>query len=160
MPWRSLHHVMHSGASSLLLPRVCTIFHSSESHPLPKPQSLSPKCCLKKAWETPYFLLPSGWSREVFLLCKPNATLSQPLFLCLPFVSPWKGFSPLCGTEVFLSSNSLPCTSQLPWCLPPSMELFLPVHRSISLVFQVIWLQYNCLWETGKAQGPPTSLLS
>ena len=60
----------------------------------------------------------------------------------------------------FLSLSSLPRTLHLPSCLLPTMEILLLVVSSISCVFQVIWPQYLCVWETRKTQGPSNSLLS
>ena len=77
----------------------------------------------KQTCDTQYFQFPSPWSREVFLLCKPDAALSKPFSISLSFVSPQKRFPPF--LRIFLSTNSLPHTSHLPYCLPPTMEILL-----------------------------------
>ena len=135
--WRSLHQGIRLREASSS-PGAYTRGLLRKSRTLPKPQSLSSKCCLQK---TPVTLSTSCslvCGPEVVLLCKLDATLSQPISLSLPFVPPWKGSPPLHSTVVFLSPNSFPCNSHLPHHLPPIVETFLTLCRSISWVFQVI----------------------
>lgn len=113
-------------------------FHSRKSHVLPKPQFELQALFAKKNWDNQDLSFSSPWSREVLLLWQLDAALSQPLFLSLHFVSPWKGFPHLHSTTVFLSPNTLPHTLYLPCCLSPTMEILLPFCRSISRVFQVM----------------------
>ena len=77
-----------------------------------------------------------------------------------PFLSPQKEFFCLCSKAVFMSPNSLPHTSHLPCSSPPIVEILLPILRSVSWVFQVIWSQYSYVWGMRKAQGSPISLPS
>ena len=117
-------------ASFLLLPRVVYApqLCSGENWTVQKPQSLSSTCFWQKTkqnktrrkvpCDTQYFLLPSLWFWEVFLLCKSNAALFQPLSLSFPFVCAQEGFLPLCSTAILLFPYSHPCIWHLPCYLP------------------------------------------
>ena len=109
-------------------------FCFGKNHAPPKPQSLSSTCCLQKTCNTQYPSLPNQRSREIYILCKPEAALSQPLSLSLFSLCGKDSFSSM-AMKFFLSLSSLPHISLLPHCLPPTMEILLPVLRSISWVF-------------------------
>ena len=137
VPQRSLHHICTLGPT----PSFYTAVHATV--PLLRKSYTSKTSgfelhmlLAKNPCHTQYLQLHSLRSREVFLLCKPDTTFFQCLFITLPFAFPQKRFPSLRGIALFLS-NSLPCTLNFPQCLPPTMEILLPVCRSISWVFQV-----------------------
>lgn len=134
--WRDLHHAMHYGARAFLLPRSPCHSSAPDKTALPNSKSLSSTHCLQNTCDNQNPLLLGLWSREVFVLCEPNATLSQSLILFL--FSSQKGLPLLCSTTAFLSCSSPPCILHLPSFLPPKVEIFLSVLRTIFWVFQVI----------------------
>ena len=176
-PWGAIHPLLsiwrEGTALSQCAPEVTTTPGLSP-HPrrakgcicsreiLLKPLSFSSKGCLQKRnWISPYFLFPSPWPREVYLFCWLDTTISQPLSLSL-FLSLLsvhrRGSLPSMPTLLYVPQFTY-MHLILPSCLPPSVEILLPIHRSISWVFQVIWPQNSCVWGT-KDPGPPTSLPS
>lgn len=127
--------------SSSFSPGAQPLFCCAKCPALPEPQSLSFTYHLQETCDTQYSLLPCQCLEEASALCKPEAALSQSLSLPFSFLSLWKemqSFSLPSMATVFLPPNSLPCVSHLPQCLPPTMELLLPVLRSVSWMFQVI----------------------
>ena len=78
-------------------------------------------------------------------------------------ISTLLSFSPFClsvegipsphGSATFFPQLTS-CTLLLPSCLPPTVEILLPLCRSIFWVFWIIWPQSSCVWETGKPRIP------
>lgn len=134
------------------MPQLCFF----ESCALPEPHNLSSTRCLPKTCDSPPHS-HSPWSREVFFLCEPGMHSLHPSlffsFFSLPVERPT---SPPrhhhCSLPQFTS-----CILHLPHCLPPNVEILLPVLRSISWVFHMIWLQYSCVLGMRQTQDPPIS---
>lgn len=107
--------------------------------------SLISKCRLQKKPVTFSISHSPVLDPERFSSCANLMLHSRNTSLFLSLVSLWKWFPPFCCSAVFLSPNSLQCTLHLPRCLPPTVDILLPVFSLISWVFQVIWPQQSCV---------------
>ena len=117
--------------------------------PGPVPSSTG-ACSTAPLWRESHTSKTSEWiSKDV---CKKRTGTLSP---CLGRFSSCANWMPyylnctlflsllsLCGSSSlplwlhnFLSPNSHPCTSHLPSCLPPTVQILLPLHRSTSWVF-------------------------